>query len=81
MRPLLRFLLLLLLLLTGALTPVAQAQPTYFPPRLYTQPWATVTPASLGWNQVALDSVLAYVGRTHGRSFIILQNGRIAVEQ
>ncbi len=71
--------LLVLLLLTGLAWPVSAQR--YFPPRLNTQPWATVTPAQLSWNQVALDTVLTFVGRTNGKSLLILQNGRIAVEQ
>ena len=61
--------------------PAASAQTSYFPPRAFAQPWATVAPAQLGWNQVAVDSVVAYVGRTHGRSLVVLHGGRIAVEQ
>lgn len=71
--------LLLGFLLTLSLT--TQAQQYYFPPRQFAQPWDTVAPAQLGWNQVALDSVLAYVGRTHGKAFIILHRGRIATER
>ncbi len=75
--------LTLLLLAAGWLLPppTARAQQLYFPPRAFTQPWATVAPAQLGWNQAALDSVLAYVGQTNGRAFLILQDGRLAVEQ
>ncbi len=78
LRPLVRLILYSGALLSGA---AASAQPTYFPPRAFAQPWATVAPAQLGWNQVALDSVVAYVGRTHGKSLIILHGGRIAAEQ
>lgn len=70
------------LLLLAGLVPAARAQaPLYFPPRSFAQPWDTIAPAQLGWNQVALDSALAYVERTNARSFIVLHRGRIAVER
>ncbi len=71
----------ILLLLTLGASFSVQGQQLYFPPRAFTQPWETVAPAQLNWNQVALDSVVAYVGRTHGKSLVILHDGRIAVER
>jgi CubicO group peptidase (beta-lactamase class C family) len=78
MRALFRCLLPLLFVLD--LSGRASAQ-RYFPPRLNALPWAQETPVQLGWNQVALDSVLAFVGRTHGKSFLMLHNGKMVVEQ
>ena len=39
------------------------------------------TPASLGWCQPQLDSLLAFVGRKHSKSFLMLKDGRLVVEQ
>lgn len=78
---------LLFLLLTGlllALSPhpaTAQtAAPQYFPP-LTGNAWATTTPASLGWCQPPLDSLLAFAGRNHTQALLILKDGRLVVEQ
>jgi CubicO group peptidase (beta-lactamase class C family) len=58
---------------------IAQSQNLYFPPLTGTT-WQTVTPASLGWCQTPLDTLQAYVQRTHAKSFIILKDGKIVVE-
>ena len=57
----------------------AQGQALYFPPLTGTT-WQTVAPSSLGWCSDGLDSLRAYVGNTHAKSFIILKDGKIAVE-
>ena len=76
--------LLLLLGLVGGLLPAftAEAQPSslYFPPLTGTT-WATTTPASLGWCQPQLDSLLAFAGRKGSKSLLILKDGRMVVEQ
>lgn len=74
-----RLLLALLLLLAG-LTTRAQTQAPYFPPTTGTT-WATTSPQSLGWCQPRLDSLLQFLGRRHTKSFIILKDGRMVVEQ
>lgn len=51
----------------------------YFPPN-NSDAWETKTPASLGWNQDAIQPLLAYLEAKHSRSFIILVNGRIVME-
>jgi CubicO group peptidase (beta-lactamase class C family) len=43
--------------------------------------WESVTPESLGWNVAALEDACRFVENTNGKSFLILQNGRIAVER
>ncbi|WP_460550398.1 serine hydrolase [Hymenobacter daeguensis] len=60
----------------------ARAQPTalYFPP-LTGSTWASTTPASLGWCQSQLDSLLAFAGRKGSKSLLILKDGRMVVEQ
>ena len=76
--------LLLLGLLFVLLLPVssARAQTTalYFPPLTGTT-WATTTPASLGWCQTPLDSLIAFAGRKGSKSLLILKDGRLVVEQ
>jgi CubicO group peptidase (beta-lactamase class C family) len=58
---------------------VAQSQNLYFPPLTGTT-WQSITPASLGWCQTPLDTLQAYVQRTHAKSFIVLKDGKIVVE-
>ncbi|MDO7877096.1 serine hydrolase [Hymenobacter sp. ASUV-10] len=57
----------------------AQTAPLYFPP-LTGPTWATTSPASLGWCQTPLDSLLAYAGRQHTDALLILKDGRLVVE-
>lgn len=51
----------------------------YFPPNTATT-WETVAPEQLGWNTNALTELKTYLALKHTKSFIILVNGRIAVE-
>jgi CubicO group peptidase (beta-lactamase class C family) len=69
------FILLFLLLCSN----IVQSQNLYFPP-LTGDTWQTVAPSSLDWCAPHLDSLRDYVGRTHAKSFIILKDGKIAVE-
>lgn len=71
-----------LILFTLSLWPaVAPAQAIlYFPPATGST-WATATPASLGWCQPQLDSVLAFAGRKHSKSLLILKDGKLVVEK
>jgi CubicO group peptidase (beta-lactamase class C family) len=74
--------LLLLSLLVLLLAPnVTQAQTgaLYFPP-LTGNTWASTTPASLGWCQTPLDSLIAFAGRKGSKSLLILKDGRMVVE-
>jgi CubicO group peptidase (beta-lactamase class C family) len=75
---LLPVLLVLLLLPSGSAQ--AQTAALYFPPATGTT-WATTTPATLGWCQPQLDSLLAFAGRKGSKSLLILKDGRMAVEQ
>lgn len=52
----------------------------YFPPNDATA-WETKTPASLNWNEAAIQPLLDYLQTKHSRSFIILVNGRIVMEE
>ncbi|HEX8330847.1 MAG TPA: serine hydrolase [Hymenobacter sp.] len=61
---------------------LAHGQPTtplYFPPTTGTA-WATTAPASLGWCQPQLDSLIAFAGRKGSKSLLILKDGRMVVE-
>ena len=56
------------------------SQTLYFPPVSGTT-WDTISPASLGWCQDKLDTLINYVGNTNAKAFIILKNGKIVVEK
>ena len=71
-------LLIALLLPPGRAT--AQTASLYFPP-LTGSTWASTTPASLGWCQTPLDSLLVFAGRKGSKSLLILKDGRMVVEQ
>lgn len=65
-------------------TTTAPSQPTpeesmYFPPN-NSSVWETKTIASLNWNQSAVQPLLDYLELKHTKSFIILINGRIVME-
>lgn len=62
------------------ITMSGRAQNLYFPP-LSGQNWTTVTPASLGWCQARVDSLVAFLGARNTKAFIILKDGKIALEQ
>ena len=75
----LRFCLLGILLASTAPAVAQTTAPLYFPP-LTGSTWATTTPASLGWCQPPLDSLLAFAGRKHTQALLILKDGRLVVE-
>jgi CubicO group peptidase (beta-lactamase class C family) len=52
----------------------------YFPPSDGSNTWETKSIASLGWNQSAVQPLLDYLELKHSKSFIILVNGRIVME-
>ncbi|GIV55124.1 MAG: serine hydrolase [Candidatus Kapaibacterium sp.] len=54
-------------------------QPLYFPP-LAGSSWETVAPASLGWQTNRIDSLLAFLQQRNTKAFLVLHNGRIAIE-
>ena len=51
----------------------------YFPP-IGSTTWETKSVASLGWNETAVEPLLAYLEEKHTKGFIILQNGKIVME-
>ncbi|MBO3099408.1 serine hydrolase domain-containing protein [Gelidibacter pelagius] len=56
-----------------------QEDSIYFPP-INSDEWETVSPTDLGWDQTELQPLLDYLELKNTKSFIILYNGRIAVE-
>ncbi len=52
----------------------------YFPPNDGSNTWETKSISSLGWNQSAVQPLLDYLELKHSKSFIILVNGRIVLE-
>lgn len=59
--------------------PVVEEQ-MYFPPNDGTTTWTTKSIADLGWNQSAVQPLLDYLELKNSKSFIILVNGRIVME-
>ncbi len=70
---------ILALLLSASLC-AAFAQGTYFPP-LTGNAWETVDPTSLGWCTSEIPTLLTYLGDNNTKAFIVLKDGRIAIEQ
>ena len=64
---------------TSAVIPVAN-EAMYFPPNDGSTTWDTKSISSLGWNQSAVQPLLDYVNLKNSKSFIILVNGRIVIE-
>ncbi|CAM4302275.1 serine hydrolase domain-containing protein [Flavobacterium terrigena] len=52
----------------------------YFPPITGTT-WETKTPQSLGWNTTNIQPLYDYLNLKHSKSFIVLHNGKIVMEQ
>lgn len=55
------------------------AQDLYFPP-LTGNEWETVDPASLGWCTDAIPPLLSYLEVNNTKAFLVLKDGRIAIE-
>lgn len=51
----------------------------YFPP-IASNTWETKTTSSLNWNQTAVQPLLDYLELKHSKSFMIIVNGRIVIE-
>lgn len=77
------FLSILLVFLTGCSSESSSApaeEQMYFPPNDGSTTWETKSIAALGWNQTAVQPLLDYLQLKHSKSFIILVNGRIVME-
>jgi len=53
---------------------------TYFPPLVGKQ-WDTISPAQLNWCTDSIPSLLNYVGSNQSKGFIVLVDGKIAIEK
>lgn len=76
------FLLLILSCGTSTEEPNAPSNPAetlYFPP-IGNDTWETKSIADLNWNQVAVQPLLDFLDEKNSKSFIILVNGRIVME-
>lgn len=58
----------------------AKSQSLYFPP-LTGNTWDTLSPASLGWCQPAIDSLYSYLEQTNTKAFMVLKDGKIVLEK
>jgi len=56
------------------------AEAMYFPPNDGSSTWETKSIADLGWNQSAVQPLLDYLALKNSKSFMILVNGRIVME-
>lgn len=75
-----KLLILFLLLSCSSETPSpSPSEAIYFPPLTGTT-WETTSIASLGWNQAAVQPLLDYLEQKNSKSFIILVNGKIVLE-
>ncbi len=66
---------------TSSFFNIVQPEPVamYFPPNSGDS-WEKVSPAALGWNLSAIQPLKDYLAKKHSKSFLILVNGRIAIE-
>ncbi len=60
-------------------TPII-ADPFYFPPIPENATWETKSLQSLGWNENAVAPLLSYLEEKHSKSFIVLVDGKIVME-
>lgn len=71
---------ILLLFIFSCAGKIAFSQNLYFPPTIGNT-WDTISPASLGWCQDKLDTLLNYLGEKNTKAFILLKNGKIVAEK
>ncbi len=60
---------------------VGRSQGLYFPPLSNAAAWDTVSPASLGWCASEIPNLYAYLQQQDTKGFIVLKNGKIALEK
>ncbi len=53
----------------------------YFPPLDSSDTWETTSLATINWNETELENLLEYLEEKNTKSFIILYNGKIVVEE
>lgn len=74
------FIPILLLLLNCSADSIGEAEQMYFPPTDGSATWETKSISNLGWNETAVQPLLDYLQLKHTKSFIVLVNGRIVME-
>ena len=74
------YLLPILLLLFSNCSSDSEEERMYFPPNDGSSTWETKSIAALGWNQTAVQPLLDYLEEKNTKSFIVLVNGRIVME-
>lgn len=72
---------LLTLFLFVVISSLVNAQNVYFPPINNQTIWDTVSPSSLGWCSQEIDSLYYYLEKQDTKGFIVLKNGKIALEK
>lgn len=73
--------LVILFILSGcSKDDAAKDIPLYFPP-VGSDPWETVSPSSLGWNTTEIPALLDLLRNNGTRAFILLKDGKIAIEE
>lgn len=60
--------------------PAFFSQQLYFPP-LAGSSWDTLSPAALGWNQAATDTLYNFLALKNSKAFIALKDGKIVLEK
>ena len=77
-----RFAFLSLLALFFLITPKhSQGQSLYFPPTNSDNNWDTLSPAAMGWCVSQIDSLYDYLQQQNSKAFILLKDGKIAMEK
>lgn len=72
---------LLIQLLLGLIVPAQlTAQNLYYPPTTGTN-WDTISPASLGYCDNRVDSLIDYLEVSNSKAFILLKDGKIVMEE
>jgi len=72
---------LLFFLLVINFSPLKTEAQIYFPPIDPNATWEQQTPASLGWCNEQVNSLLNYLGNQESKGFILLKDGKIVLEK
>lgn len=57
------------------------AQSIYFPSKLQSSSWDTLSPQALGWCLQEIDSLYQFLETENTKAFIVLINGKIVLEK
>lgn len=74
-------LLLILVLAACSIEDDVQPDSLYFPPTDGATIWETQSMTSLGWNESAVQPLKDYLTEKHTKSFMVLVNGKIVMEE